>query len=150
MFYSVLFLATCVSIILYHFNFVDHLISTIFFSTGLVSQIMLVMLVIQNWELISLNWYDRSRREKILNLVCRLVLIFHLGGLFSNSFVVEESSVLLFLLATLILIGSLNVCQSEAKKKNIRIRWKLLMIAFGMLGNSSENFYVLLAVSRST
>ncbi|XP_063922047.1 GPI ethanolamine phosphate transferase 3-like [Zophobas morio] len=131
--YSVLFLATCVSIILYHFNFVDHLISTIFFSTGLVSQIMLVMLVIQNWELISLNWYDRSRREKILNLVCRLVLIFHLGGLFSNSFVVEESSVLLFLLATVILIGSLNVCQSEAKKKNIRIRWKLLMIAFGML-----------------
>lgn len=131
--YSVLFLAVCVATILYHFNYVTNLTSTIFFATGLVSQFMLGMLVVQNWELISLNWYDRSKRERIPNLICRLVLVFHLCGLFSNSFVVEESSVLLFLLTTVILIGSLSVCQGETKKKIPRGKFRLIFIALGML-----------------
>ncbi|KYB26700.1 GPI ethanolamine phosphate transferase 3 [Tribolium castaneum] len=131
--YFVLLVAVCVSIVLYHFSYVSSLTSTIFFSTGLVSQFMLGMLVIQNWELISLNWYDRSKKERIPNLICRLVLVFHLCGLFSNSFVVEESSVLLFLLTTVILIGSLSVGQGETKKKIPRPKLRLLLIAFGML-----------------
>jgi phosphatidylinositol glycan class O len=131
--YSVLFLAVCLSTILYYFNVVNNLTSTIFFSTGVASQFMLVMLVIQNWELISLNWYDRSKKERISNLICRLVLVFHLCGLFSNSFVVEESSVLLFLLATIILIGTLSVSQGELRKKNTKSKLKLLSIALAML-----------------
>ncbi|RZC40659.1 GPI ethanolamine phosphate transferase 3, partial [Asbolus verrucosus] len=56
-----------------------------------------------------------------------------LPEIFMSSFVIEESSVLLYLLNTVILIGTLSVSQGESKKKSHKSKLKLLAIALGIL-----------------
>lgn len=138
--YFILFISAIVSTLLHYFSIVSNLSSTIFVFTGISSQFMLAMLVFQNWDMICQNWYEKKQKEKVPNLIFRLILILHLCGLFSNSFVVEEGSVLLFLLNTVILIGSLSsaskdtVANSGKKKETItKTNWKLLGVSLGIL-----------------
>ncbi|XP_023312616.1 GPI ethanolamine phosphate transferase 3 [Anoplophora glabripennis] len=121
-----LFLAAASGFVLYYFEIVDSLLSVIIFFTGIVSQMIFVILIVQNWELISLNWYDRNKKEKIPNLICRIVLAFNICGLFSNSYIIEESFVLLFLLITVILVGTAKV--TLFNNMNIKCRSNLTNI----------------------
>lgn len=107
--YVAVFVAVGISCLLYYFNIVDDLLLNIYFSTGLMSLFMLVMLIIQNWEVIALHWYDRSKKNRIPNLILRFILIFSVAGVFSNSYIVEECYVFLFLLTTILLFNSYGV-----------------------------------------
>lgn len=136
--YVMLLLSTAFAFVLYYFEFVDSLLPVTFFATGMVSQVMLVMLIIQNWEIISLNWYDKNRKERIPHLICRVVLVFNVFGLFSNSYIIEESFVLLFLLVTVVLVGTIGITFSNKidskHRNNITniLKWpklKLLLLA---------------------
>lgn len=116
--YVAILIAVGFSCILYYFAVVDDLLLNIYFSTGLISLFMLVMLIIQNWEVIALHWYDRSKKNRIPNLILRLILIFSVCGVFSNSYIIEESYVLLFLLVTIILFNSYGfIVRKESKIK---------------------------------
>lgn len=103
--YVALLIAVGISCVLYYFAVVDDLLLNVYFSTGLMSLFMLIMLVIQNWEVIALHWYDRSKKNRIPNLILRLILIFSICGVFSNSYIIEESYVFLFLLITIIVFN---------------------------------------------
>ncbi|CAH1163782.1 unnamed protein product [Phaedon cochleariae] len=148
--YSTVFSAAGLGIILYLCGFVDDVALIIYFLTCAASQMMLALIVIQNWETITLNWYSKSKTDKYANLVCRLVLIFNLCGLFSNSYIIEESFVLLFLLSTVIIIGSIGISSStsEVKKKNqgvLRLfswlRFKFLLFALMIAGFVRGSMY---------
>lgn len=131
--YFVVFLATLAATGTYYSGYVDDLMSVIFFSTGLCSQAMLGMLIIQNWEVISMNWHSRSRKENLLNFLCRLILLFNLCGVFSNSYILEESYLLLFLLVTTILITAFNITPfsySITKRKNPDKKLKLAKLKY--------------------
>ncbi|KAJ8938246.1 hypothetical protein NQ318_001779 [Aromia moschata] len=137
--YLAVFVAACFGVALYYFEAVDNLSSTILFTTGVISQLMLVMLIIPNWEVISLNWYCKSKTERIPNLICRIVIAFNLCGLFSNSYIIEESFVLLFLLITVILVGTMGIIAAIPKVEGRQkaqaantVKWykiKLLLLA---------------------
>lgn len=129
--YFVVSLATIAAIATYYFGYVGDLMSVIFFSTGLCSQTMLGMLIIQNWEVISMNWHTRGQKERLTNFLCRLILLFNLCGVFSNSYIVEESSVLLFLLITTVLIIALSISPfstitSKRKHSDKKLKWSKL------------------------
>lgn len=119
--YIILAIAALASVLIYYLEMTDELLKTVFFFTGFASQVMLALLVVQNWDVITLNWYSRRKAEGLSNLICRFVLVFNLGGLFSNSYIIEESFVLLFLLVTVVLIGSLGITSKKVdiKKKQI-------------------------------
>lgn len=151
--YVTLLIAAVIGTVLHYLKLGDNLLPNIFFATGLVSQFMLVMLIIQNWEMISLNWYSKSKKDRIPNLICRLVLVFNLCGLFSNSYIIEESFVLLFFLVTVILVGTMSVISPnisvESKKKNwqsgllkwSKLKFALLAVIIAVLVRSSMYFW---------
>ncbi|CAG9766190.1 unnamed protein product [Ceutorhynchus assimilis] len=100
----------------------DSLYSSILI-TNILSHLMFLLPLIQNWGVISFNWHTKNKTYGIINFMCRFVLIFSVAGVFSNSFINEESSVLLFLLVTVILLNILGIAsflknESNTKKKN--------------------------------
>lgn len=129
--YFVVFLAVLGSAVSYYFGYVDDLMSLIFFSTGLCSQAMLGMLIIQNWEVISMNWYARSQKERLINFLCRLILLLNVSTVFSNSFIVDESLVLQFLLISAIIIIAMSIKPNNSpplkrKTPEKKINWSKL------------------------
>lgn len=102
--YIALFIATLISCICFYLGLVENLLSTIFFSTGIASVVMLAVLVVQNWDVIAIHWYDLSRNKTNMDLIFRFVFLLSWCGLLSNSFIVEEGYVSLFLLVTTLLI----------------------------------------------
>ncbi|KAF5307208.1 hypothetical protein FQR65_LT00724 [Abscondita terminalis] len=123
-----LLFSIAISITCFYFNLVDHLSVTIYFATGLVSVFMLSVLVIQNWELISIHCW------------C---------GLLSNSYIVEEDKVSMFLLFTTIIAtvydGNLQKKVTWYNSKNkfnwIKIKTVLLVIFAGILNRLSTTFF---------
>ncbi|XP_072391039.1 GPI ethanolamine phosphate transferase 3 isoform X1 [Diabrotica undecimpunctata] len=134
--YVLVILGGSVSSVIYYFDLVDDLAKTSFFVTGFCSQIMLALLVVQNWDVITQNWYSKSKIKNISNLIARFVLIFNVCGLFSNSYIIEESFVLLFLLVTVVLIGAIGVASKKAdanKKKTVSKFWSWSKLKFIIL-----------------
>lgn len=111
-------------------------LNLIFFVTGIVSVFMLAVLVIQNWTVIALNWYSVSKKRNLTFMVYRISLLFSVGCLFSNSYIVEEDNVSLFLTLTLLLVTvydcDLPVTfkgKAQARKpKLFQVRLKLLLV----------------------
>lgn len=130
--YVALLIAVAISCILYYFGVVDDLLLNVYFSTGLMSLFMLVMLIIQNWEVIALHWYDRSNKNRIPNLIFRIILIFSICGVFSNSYIIEESYVLLFLLVTTIFFSnySVNLNKEQKIKTNLTKYVPFMLLIF--------------------
>ncbi|XP_074042509.1 phosphatidylinositol glycan anchor biosynthesis class O isoform X2 [Leptinotarsa decemlineata] len=151
--YAMVLVAAMCGAVFYHFGLAENLSSVIFFATGGMSQVMLALIILQNWESITLNWYSKGKSDRLSNLVCRLVLVCNLCGLFSNSFIVEESFVLLFLLITVILVGSVGIAsssnQTETKRKQgvikvfswSKVKFLMLAVAIAALVRSSMYFW---------
>ncbi|XP_066249220.1 GPI ethanolamine phosphate transferase 3 [Euwallacea similis] len=90
-------------------EFVNSFLYNNIFITNILSHLMFLLPIFQNWDVISFNWYSRNKAHGIISLICRFVLIFNLSVVFSNSFINEEASVLLFLLVSLIILTLLEL-----------------------------------------
>lgn len=108
-------IATC----LFLLNFLEELRNTIFFATGVVSIGLLVIVIAQNWDVISMCWYDH-RRIKLLTYVARIILLLTICGLFSNSYIVEEDKVLSFLFVTLVCLLIFDLRRSDSDNSSDR------------------------------
>lgn len=125
--YTALLIAVGISCLLYYFSFVDRLLLNIYFSTGIMTLFMLAMLIVQNWEVISMHWYERSKKNRFPNLILRLILIFSICSVFSNSYIVEEAYMLLFLLVTIIIINIYGVSGTSYRSS---LKFKLIAATF--------------------
>lgn len=132
--YIALFVAIFISIVLYYLNIVDNLMNFTFFVTGVTSQFMLSVLIIQNWEVISLNWYDSNRHHRFSNLIFRLVMLFNILGVFSNSFILEEGSILLYLLITILVLCMFSIKLEFKKRSEKWSKFLLVIFAFSVAG----------------
>lgn len=143
--YIVCIVAACISTILYHFDIVSSLESSIFFSTGVISQFMLAMLIVQNWDTISLTWHSKAKYNKLVSFTGRLVLAFTLISLFSNSYIEEESTCLLFLLTTFCFLGLMIFSKNVAKEKHcskwVKYKFVLFSIVVIFLLRLSVHFW---------
>lgn len=106
---------------LFSLDVVTDLRNTIFFATGTVSIFQLLLLIIPNWDVISMNLYNYRKINK-WSFLTRIVLVLTVCGLFSNSYIVEEDNVLAFLLVTLIclLVFSVREGNNETYEKKVR------------------------------
>ncbi|CAG9863059.1 unnamed protein product [Phyllotreta striolata] len=149
--FAMLSVATVVAAVLYSLEMTEELFKMVFFLTAFVSQVMFALLIVQNWDDITSNWYTKRKSEGVSNIICRFILIFILGGLFSNSYIIEESFVLLFLLVTVVLIGSIGVNSRkiDAKKKSAppkfwswsKLKFVLLAIVVAVFVRGSAYFW---------
>lgn len=112
-------ITAAVTTCLFLLNFLEELRNTTFFATGVVSIALLVIVFAQNWEVISMCWYDHCR-IKLLTYVARMILLLTVCGLFSNSYIVEEDKVLSFLFITLVCLLMFDLRRSESDNTSER------------------------------
>ncbi|KAK4885469.1 hypothetical protein RN001_001740 [Aquatica leii] len=147
--YAALLFACGISIVCFYFSLVDTLSVTIYFGTGLVSVFMLSVLVIQNWESISIHWFDLSTKRSTIDLLLRLIFLFSWCGLLSNSYIVEEGNASMFLLFTTILLivydcnlqKKLTLSNFRQKLSWSKLKLLLMVIFVGILIRLSTLFF---------
>ncbi|XP_014472092.1 PREDICTED: GPI ethanolamine phosphate transferase 3 [Dinoponera quadriceps] len=98
---------------LFLLDVLEELRNMTFFATGAVSIGFLVLVIAQNWDVISMCWYEH-RRIKLLTYVSRIILLLTVCGLFSNSYIVEEDKVLSFLFITLLCLLVFDLRRSDS------------------------------------
>ncbi|XP_066592192.1 GPI ethanolamine phosphate transferase 3 [Prorops nasuta] len=118
-----------------------------FFATGAASILLLVVLIVQNWDVISMSWYNLYEIRKT-SYIARIILLLTICGLFSNSYIVEEDNVMSFLLVTLICLLVFHA-QKDDSLENTEKRFrpnqkpvkptslKPIIIAIGLIGCAS-------------
>lgn len=116
------FLTALTVIFGYFFGFMDEMKNNIFFLTGAESVTLLAVLIGTHWDAISMRWYVGwyYRKIKKLSYISRVILLLTICSLFSNSFIVEESSVLSFLLVTLISLLMYNLMKENTNETSER------------------------------
>lgn len=98
-------------------------LSYLFSSLG--STAMFAILVGINWMKIPEHWYESSKRRRWIDQVSRCVLMFSICGLFSNSYIVEESLLLLYLwvsLTAIVIIDFDLPSKSKYRRKITKVR----------------------------
>lgn len=69
--------------------------------TSVYSIALLAFLLIQNWELISVNW---SQQKPFSNIFSRSVFIVSIAAFFSNSFIIQEQKILCYMISGLVIV----------------------------------------------
>lgn len=100
------------------FNIIIEMEQSFYFMADVVSVAFLATMVIFNWATISGHWYDRSKHSGAVNVICRLITLFSVIGLFSNSFIISESYTSGFLLVSLVFLCYLETKYEIGKKIN--------------------------------
>lgn len=117
---------------------------TIFLTTSIISYVLFAILIVQNWEAIALNFHESFKEYTFATRSLRYLLFLSVCVLFSNSYVVEESQILSFLLTTVVLILIIDTCTNMRQEKLAfnSIRMKLLMLgSVLMILIRVSNFY---------
>lgn len=98
---------------LFLLDVLEELRNMTFFVTGAVSIGFLVLVIAQNWDVISMCWYEH-RKIKLLTYVSRIMLLLTVCGLFSNSYIVEEDKMLSFFIITLLCLLVFDLRKSDS------------------------------------
>lgn len=98
------------------FEFLVDIEQVFYFSADIISIVFLTIIVILNWSIICGHWYDLSQISNSKNVICRLITLFSVLSLFSNSFIINESYMSSFLLVSLIVVLVLET-KCEVSKK---------------------------------
>ncbi|XP_076171426.1 phosphatidylinositol glycan anchor biosynthesis class O [Ptiloglossa arizonensis] len=107
---------------LFFLDILEEFKNTTFFTTGAVSIVLLVVLIVKNWDVISMSWYDYRKIKKLI-YITRVILLLTVCSLFSNSYIVEEDNVLSFLLVTLLWLLTFNL-KIENSNENLERKTK--------------------------
>lgn len=128
-------IAAVISFVCYYFSAVESFELTLFFSTGMVSVFMLAILVIQNWETIAIHWYECTKIRRWLDVAGRVILLLFLCVVFTNSYILEEASVLSYLLLALVIFIIYNTLTyvSSKVKTNDKITLNYIKPKLGSL-----------------
>ncbi|RZF45632.1 hypothetical protein LSTR_LSTR010583 [Laodelphax striatellus] len=117
--YSAVFLSIVFVIGLKHFDMITHIETSLYFATGTSSIIIMAVTVVHHWPSIAGNWYGMSKTSDWLHFASRIIILLSIVGVFSNSYIVEEGSVITFLLLTLVWFSVLEVKPEKAKKQKV-------------------------------
>lgn len=90
------------TLVLYNFSWVSNFDLTLYFITCTVSIGILSCIIVFNWYSVAENWYKLSKSKDALSIFSRLVALLAVIIMFSNSYIVEESTVVAFLLMSLL------------------------------------------------
>ncbi|XP_073845761.1 phosphatidylinositol glycan anchor biosynthesis class O [Musca autumnalis] len=88
----------------------------IIFFTNVISTLILVFHMVQNWNIIATSW---SKVKRFVNMPTRAILIILMSICYSNSFVVNEGRVLSYLLVCVIILVAYELLQ-----KSIRVDFR--------------------------
>ncbi|KAL0278725.1 UNVERIFIED_CONTAM: hypothetical protein PYX00_000459 [Menopon gallinae] len=96
--YGIVVLCACSSVVLQYFRIVEDMYLFTYVSTLTISIITMAKAVVQHWVDITNQWYQSSKNRRWTDVLSRFTHMCSVVLLFSNSFVVEEGTVLSYLL----------------------------------------------------
>uniref|UniRef100_A0A8D9ABB3 GPI ethanolamine phosphate transferase 3 n=1 Tax=Cacopsylla melanoneura TaxID=428564 RepID=A0A8D9ABB3_9HEMI len=105
--FKVVVLTNTSLIFLYYHKFIEEVELLIYFLSTIVCIFFLATIIIQNWAHIATHWHQHNQAKSWHNVLVRCFMLFSISGLFSNSYIVEESSVFAFLLISVVFINIL-------------------------------------------
>ncbi|CAL7935632.1 unnamed protein product [Xylocopa violacea] len=119
--YSILtnLIVVLITFLLFFLNILEELKNTTLFATGAVSIVLLIILIVKNWDVISMRWYSYTGTKKLF-YITKAVFLLTICCLFSNSYIIEESSVLSFFLITLLLLLVFNLKKESTNESSER------------------------------
>lgn len=100
----VLFLGIVAVLFSNYFIAIENFEQDIYFFVGCISLFFMCVIIIQNWASITKHWYNKQKLNDIPSIFARFLLICGLFSVFSNSFVVEEASLVSYFVTSLIWI----------------------------------------------
>lgn len=103
-----------------NFSFKTEEHAVIFF-TNMISTLILVFHMVQNWYTIAINW---SKVKRFASMPTRAILIILVSVFFSNSFVINEGRVLSYLLVAVILLMVYELLQ-KCVRVDFKTKFKL-------------------------
>ena len=124
--YGSAFSCVIMSTVLQYFKTVDDMFLLTYVSTLSISMLIMAVVVVQNWDEITMLWFNTYRNRDWLNIFTRFIHLCSLLLMFSNSFVVEEGTVLLFMLNTVVWLIVFNIsvqATENAKNKTEKNYW---------------------------
>lgn len=130
--YISMFIAIGVCIISYHMNLVQNLEQGIYFFTGIVSLFLMSVVIIQNWDRIVMNWHNQVRANDWTCIYCRILIALSLFVMFSNSYVVEEGSVLSYLFLSLLwlIVFNIKITKKESSSSRLKVEKSIFSSLF--------------------
>lgn len=125
--YLLITLSVNFSVVLIFLGYLNNIPTIAFFCSSLCSTLMFGCITVLNWVKITEHWYNASEHRRLLDQVTRCALFATLCGLFSNSFIIEEGFLLLYLWFSLIIlaVSDLNICRKVHIKRNLT-RYRVL------------------------
>lgn len=92
----------------------------IYFATCLVSVVLMAIVIVYHWKFISGKWHNTNKVKNKFDVFCRILIVVSVLGLFSNSFVIEEASLVSFLFVSLIwtLLTDMKADNTKKSYKN--------------------------------
>lgn len=110
------FLSILAVTVLVHLGILTELELSIYFTTCVVSVLLMAIVIIYHWNLISGQWYNMSNVKNKFDMMCRILIVISVFGLFSNSFIIEEASLISFLFISVIWVLFTDMKRDNPKR----------------------------------
>ncbi|XP_054277929.1 GPI ethanolamine phosphate transferase 3-like [Macrosteles quadrilineatus] len=122
----------------------------VYFCVCTLSVVCLCIIVIINWSSIACHWYEMSKSSNLASVFCRLITLFSFAGLFSNSYIINETFTCHFLLISLVFVSMLEVKGEIPKKvaKTFELLQSLKSFLFTSRGKALSLVFVLFLLLR--
>lgn len=127
--YIALVIVTVACSLLYFYNIIDLWLPTVYFANGLTILCAILTIILQHFQPIAESFYNSSKIRTLPKILCRIMLVLSASVLFSNSFIVEEANVLMFLSITAVFVMVFDVKPVKTKPKPDKISFRKTMKA---------------------
>lgn len=114
--YAAVILIGLVQCVLNYLDILPDIEQSFYFCACTFSMTFLAFVGISHWPIITNNWYNISKTSNIVNVMCRLIMLFSVVGLFSNSFIINEAFITSFLVTGIVFMSVLEI-KGETPKK---------------------------------
>lgn len=148
--YAVVLLIGVVIWVLKYLDKLQEIEQNFYFCACTFSMMFLVFVGISHWPVITNNWYNLSKTSTIVNVICRLIMLFSVIGLFSNSFIINEAFISSFLATAIVFTSILDIKGDTPKKvtKTFDLFSSLKLFLYSSRGRAVMLSFVFFAVVR--
>lgn len=114
--FSSTFLSSAGVTVLVYLEIITELELNIYFTTCIVSVVLMAIVIIYHLNFISGKLHNMNKVKNKFDVLCRILIVVSMFGLFSNSYIIEEASLVSFVFMSLIWILFTDVKTDNPKK----------------------------------
>lgn len=145
--YSTVLMSIVASFVLESYKLIDDMYLLMYVLTLTVSIFIMAIVVVQNWGEITILWFNTSKNRDWIDFIARFIHLCSILLMFSNSFVVEEGTVLSYMLNSVIwlIVYNINTQENEINSTKSKANEKCFWL-FKSLSHPKLKAFVLAVI----